>query len=141
MTPGGWKFSIFFCLRSVSIQAFRQLRRLRTAPKVLTACPALALKRLSSTVPRSACPKQGCDQPPYEASREEEFTHLANTHFYASHVRHPPIDLDPRIQVVALLGGGITQEGLILEFGQQMPAESLPTDKRRRTQREVGRNQ
>ena len=38
------------------------------------------------------------------------------------------------------LANGITQEGLRSESGQQTPAESLLTDKRQRTQREVGRN-
>ena len=38
------------------------------------------------------------------------------------------------------LAGGITQEGLRSESGQQTLSESLPTDKPQRTQREVGRN-
>ena len=38
------------------------------------------------------------------------------------------------------LAGAVTPEGLRSESGQQTPAESLPTDKPLRTQREVGRN-
>jgi nitrogen regulatory protein PII len=54
------------------------------------------------------------------------------------------LSLDATLEIGAenppALAGGITQEGLRSESGQQTLSESLPTDKPQRTQREVGRN-